>query len=169
MRASDVEQVALLALVYRELSEYGATGAPSSADDLYYDLEAIPGEVSLLRMIGSSSLPGFDWTVVRVLGCPEALPALLTDLAELDPWRAEALAHAWPEDAPAPSLSLEILRRWEAVEEAMDAYRALGITATRDEVFHRYVGARIESSAASREEVLDDYFEATASRTKGEP
>jgi hypothetical protein len=143
MSESEVQRVALLALVYRELAEWGATGAPESGDDLYTDLEAIPGEVSLLRMIGLAALPEFDWTLVKAFAAPELLAELLREVAEVDPLRAEALAHA----AELPTRNLVQLRRWARVERAMDEFRATGLTATRDEVFERYVAARMSGAS----------------------
>ena len=67
----EISHVALLALVYRELAEWGAPGAPESGDDIYDDLTATPRNVSLLRMVGSAALPEFDWTLIKALGTPE--------------------------------------------------------------------------------------------------
>jgi hypothetical protein len=152
----EVGHVALLALVYRELAEWGATGAPESGNDLYDDLEAVPGNVSLLRMIGSAALPEFDWTLVKALSAPETIPELLKEVAKVDPLRAEALAHA----AELPTRNLLQLRRWARVERAMDELRATGLTATQDEVFERYMAARL-AQGASIVEVLDDYYAST--------
>jgi hypothetical protein len=85
------------------------------------------------------------------------LPPLFADLAELDPRRAEALVHAWPEDAPAAPVSLEILRRWEEVEEAMDSFRELGITATRDDVMAIASRAYRGATGGSLNETIGHY------------
>lgn len=155
-KASRVEQVALLALVYRELyaARYGARGGPEA---LTNDLESCPGETSLLLEIGSAALPEFDWTIVQALDRPETLPTLFRELAEFDSRRAEALAHAWPDDAPPAPLSLELLSRWEAVEEAMDGFRDLGLTASRDHVMALAYRAHRQSTGATLAETIDHY------------
>jgi hypothetical protein len=104
-------------------------------------------------MIGSAALPEFDWTLVKALATPELLPKLLPEVAEIDPHRAEALAHA----AELPSHGL---RRWTEVERAMDELRATGLTATQDDVFCWYVNARM-SSGERLNAILDDYYETT--------
>jgi hypothetical protein len=162
LTTASIDQVALLALTYRELARFGATGAPSSPSDIFDDLDAIPGEVSLLRLIGSAALPEFDWLIVGALSEPETVPALLADLVEFDPRRAEALLHAaWPSDADSSRVvPVAFLTRWDAVEEAMTELRSIGLTASRGDVFETYVGA-LERSGRSRAGVLDDYFEST--------
>src|SRR5918994_4017397 len=102
--AANVESVALLALTYSELARPSATGVRTGPRDIVDDLDAIPNQVSLLQMVGSSTLGGVDWKIVEALGHGQALAALYADLADLDPLRAEALLHAWPEDVPTASV-----------------------------------------------------------------
>lgn len=96
-----------------------------------------------------------DWTLVNA-GTPELVPELVKEVAKVDPLRAEALAHA----AELPTRNLLQLRRWARVERAMDDLRATGLTATQDEVFERYLAARL-ATGSSIVEVLDDYYAST--------
>jgi len=152
------ERVALLALVYGELhnARYGERG---EEDALYDDLEACPGGMSLLLAIGSAALPEFDWEIVRALDAPETLPALLEDLVEFDPRRAEALLHAYgASDGDASRVvPLAYLERWEEVEQAMNRFRDLGITATRDDVALVANRAYMSATGATLDETIDHY------------
>src|SRR4051812_6813660 len=75
------EAVAFLAIAYRELSQ--------PADCV--------GDLSLIARAAAGVLMGdTDNAIFEALEPPEVLPALLPDLASLEPVRVEALLHAFP-------------------------------------------------------------------------
>jgi hypothetical protein len=93
--------------MYRELYNARYTGPDSLLDDFENCLE-----MGLLGMMGSQSLSELDWFVIEAMEDPETLPALASDLAALDPIRAEALRHAWPPGEQMPAVrSLAELKR----------------------------------------------------------
>ncbi len=148
------ERVAALALAYEELAKGSATGPREGFDNLLDDFEHCPGEVSLLAMIGSGALSDLDWEIVRAMEYPEGLPALAANLAPFDPHRAEALFHAEASEPPR-ACCLDALERWEAVEQAMQRLRDLGVTTTRDDL--ELVGSRAYMSASGA--TLDEYLD----------
>jgi hypothetical protein len=152
--ATDVQTVGLLALVYRELYKARYEG-PSN---LIEDFETCPGETSLLLAIGSAALPEFDWTIVGALDHPETLPALVEELYEFDPRRAEALLHAWPSEAILSRVvPFEFLSRWEAVEETMAELCDLGIATPRDDVIDLAASAYCAATGATYDKAIDRY------------
>jgi hypothetical protein len=156
---SEVERVALLALVYREFAKGCSVGARTEPSDLYDDLQATPGSLSLLTIVGSTNLPSLDWAIVRALDQPEQLPELAAALVDYDPLRYEALLHAWPKDAPEPAAGLLYLERWDEIEEAIAALEATGLTATRDDVEDAALDAYVSATGASLDESLDAFDE----------
>ncbi len=80
---------------------------------------------------------------------------LIVELAWFSPLRYEALLHAWPfaPDPPPDGLPWEPYRgrRWEEVEAAMEAFRALGITHTRSSVNAIFEEAHAAAFAAQNE------------------
>jgi hypothetical protein len=125
-----VEDVALLALLYRAHYRARHTGP----DSLLEDFESCPGEVSLATMTGSHTLREVDWFALRVMHDPKELNRIA---AELDQQRAEALLHVWPVDAPPPDGVWTLpygADRWDAVEAAMRRMQSAGFAASRDDV-----------------------------------
>jgi len=131
-----VEAVALRSLAYTELGRGCSTGPREEFADLVEDFENQHEGISLLTMIASEAFGESDWRIVRQFERPKTLPGLVKYLAPFDPVRAEALLHAWPEDAPERPTpgTLDGLDRWQEVEEAMDRFRDLGITTSREDV-----------------------------------
>lgn len=155
---SDVDRVALLALIYREHHN-----AHHSGPEGLLDFESCPGEVNLATMLGSESLTGFDWLLIRAMqtGCD-----LNPLAAELDSTRAEALLHAWPPEACAPPDGAWTLPygadRWQAVEAKMQRLRDEGLTASRDDVelvaVAVYEAVTDKNHAAYLDEYADSIF-----------
>jgi len=117
------EKVALLALIYRDLS--------SPCTSL--------GEQSLLTKVAADQLSELDAYIVDVMGRFDELAQLAVLLSEFDLLRYEALLHAWPpgpNDDPPPdegfNLVLLTSDRWEEVEDAMWEIYKTGITHSRD-------------------------------------
>ena len=155
-----VEAVALRALAYRELGKGCSTGPREEFDDLIEDFETGHEGISLLTMIASEAFGESDWRIVRQFERPKTLrtlPDLLKYLSGFDFLRAEALLHAWPEDAPEPPTpgTLDGLDRWQEVEQAMDRFRDLGITTLREDV--DLVARRSYMSATGT--TLSDYLD----------
>jgi hypothetical protein len=73
------------------------------------------------------------WAILHAAEDSTELPALLVEVAEWDPLRAEALAHAFA-DEHLPSVALRYLPRWEGVEERMAFLRGEGVDTPRDDV-----------------------------------
>lgn len=145
-----VEDVALLALLYRE--HYRARH--TCPDDLFVDFECCRGEVSLATLVGSHVLQPLDWFVIRSMHRPESLSDLA---ARLDPLRAEALLHVWPAEAPPPEGEWTLpfgADRWNAVVQAMEGFRAEGLTASRDDV--ELVASSVYGAVTGR--TYDDYL-----------
>jgi hypothetical protein len=158
-----IERVALLALVYRELSAGCSIGARSGPDDIFTDIESGDEALNLVRMIGSSHASAMDWTIIELLGAAgdeDELQQFASDLRELDPARFEALTHAWPKNVPMPATQLDQIERWQAVEDAMERFRSLGLTTPFNDVFGRAVDAATELSGRPRERVLADFLDA---------
>jgi hypothetical protein len=92
-----VEDVAVLALVYRTMWGNCYEGPRALLDDM----EGNPDAVSLLGMIGSQKLTRLDWGIVKFMirednhGSPVEIAQFLSGW---DSRRCEALLHAWPED-----------------------------------------------------------------------
>lgn len=148
-----VEQVALLALVLREVSNARHTGP----EGLLEDFEACRGEVNLATLISAELLTETDWFVVQAMDTGANLNPLAEDL---DAVRAEALLHAWPSEAPPPEGEWTLpygADRWAAVEEAMQQFRGEGLTASRDRVEQIAVAAYRAATGVSYEEYLDEY------------
>jgi hypothetical protein len=132
---AQVETVAVLALAYAGLAKGSTTGARVGFDNLIDDLDNDPGSVSLLTMIASDSLTDVDWEIVSLaFEDPAALRTLILNFAESDPLRAEALAHAWPDELTPSPVAMRYLARWEQVEEFMEFLREEGVETTRDDV-----------------------------------
>ena len=133
--------MALLALALHEAAtNWSAVGPRIDGSEIIDDLETERRDISLLTMFASSALSEIDWLIVRALDeHPEELAAIF---AEVEPYRREAILHAlaageqgdWGRVSIPADLALAVGERWEEVEEAMERWRALGITATRDEV-----------------------------------
>lgn len=148
-----VEEVALRALLYREHHRARHT----CAEDLFTDFECCRGEVSMATLVGSHVLGSIDWLVIRSMYARSDLGAVA---ATLDAPRAEALLHAWPDDAPPPEGQWTLpfgADRWSAVEEAMQRLRAQGLTASRDDV--ELVAAAVYEAATGKthDEYLTEY------------
>jgi hypothetical protein len=155
-----VEKVALLALVYRELSQYCSVGPRTGPLDILEDIESGDEELNLIRMIGSTHASALDWAIVRLLTDPdeEELREFASGLRDYDPLRFEALLHAWPDDVRMPGSRLEQIERWEEVEEAMERFAALGLTLPFHDAFNNYIDAAAQLSGRGRDEVLDEHF-----------
>jgi hypothetical protein len=164
----DVEKVALLALVYRELSQYCSVGPRTGPLDILEDIESGDEELNLIRMIGSTHASELDWAVIRLLTDPDE--AELLDFAkclkEYDQLRFEALVHAWPEDVRMPSSRLDQIERWQEVKEAMERFAALGLTLPFNEAFDNYIDATAQLSGRGRDEVLDEHFAQIEDRSR---
>lgn len=144
------ETVALLALAYVDLY----ADADADADD---------ADTSLLRAFARNSLSEMDHLVARSLDNPEALNAILP---ELDQVRREAILHAladgeqgkWKRVSVPADLALAAGERWEEVDEAVERWRALGITATPDEVFITYLSAVEAATGMDRGEAISHFY-----------
>ena len=99
---------------------------------------ALGGEISLLAMVATSTFSDFDWQVVRGLNARELrLPEIVN---EVEAFRVEAIVHVLAQRGqfdriylPA-NLALHVAERWTEVEDAIERWRALGVTATREDV-----------------------------------
>jgi hypothetical protein len=161
--SASVERVALLALVYRELSEHCSVGPRTGHDDIFTDIETGDEALNLVRMIGSAQATEMDWAIIELLGDDGdeyELQAFAPDLLMLDSIRFEALMHAWPSSVPMPATHLDQIERWQIVEDAIERYRSLGLTTPFDDVFSRAVDAVTELSDRPRERVLAEFIDA---------
>ena len=112
MREPKPRAVALLALAYRELaSEYNG------------------GELSLGAKMVHDLLPLEEDALFEAFEDSELLAAVLPDLAEVAPVRAEAVLHAFPPGNPAlvGEWARPFVVRWDEVEGEMTALVALGV------------------------------------------
>jgi hypothetical protein len=125
------ETVALVALVYRELAEPCATGPRTGPDSIYAEFADGGDQVSLVALYGTSALTDLDWFLLRALDAGP-VETLAEDLADVDLLRSEALLHASPETVS--PRSFDELVRWREVEEKMQEFREMGLTATREDV-----------------------------------
>jgi hypothetical protein len=123
MALVSAEKVALLALVYRDLSS-PCTGL---------------GGQSLLTKMAADRLSELDAYIVDTMGRFDELAQLAVLLSEFDLLRYEALLHAWPpgpNDDPPPDegfdRALFTPERREEVEDAMEEIYKTGITHSRD-------------------------------------
>jgi hypothetical protein len=105
--------VALLALAYRELAQPYEGGSLS--------------DMSLLVKMGADALDSeYELQLAQVMEHADRRLPLIADLSEVDPVRAEALLHAF---APTDGWSVADWTRWNAVEEAMEWFESMGLTA----------------------------------------
>ncbi len=167
-----VEGVALLAVCYTAMFNYSSVGPRVDGSEIYEDLEVEHPTLSLVTMFASAAFDEFDWAIVRARGEDERRErrGLETELSrvlvEVDPYRVEAVLHAlaaggsW-EGLPVPAdLALPVMERWELVEAAMDRWRALGISATREDVEQLFIDASAEVSGRPRDEIYDEFLDA---------
>lgn len=126
---SEVRDVALLALIYREQYLARRTGL----DSVGRDLETCPGEVSWLTMIGVDRLTPYDWALLRELNEPSDFLALAR---RTDPLRAEALLHAVPPNGCCSKRpwAQSFRARWGHVQARMRQFEHEGYSATRDDL-----------------------------------
>jgi hypothetical protein len=162
----EVERVAITALTYRELHRsWSLFGPRTSGDDIVADLEAGRQDVSLLTLLASRAMSDLDWVIVRALDRPDVLASLLKDVAESEPWRAEAVLHAlaagggWEATSFPASLVLAAVERWAEVEEALERWRDLGLTATTDDVFTTYLDAMEVATGRSRVSIECEFID----------
>jgi hypothetical protein len=120
-----VENVAVLALVYRTAWRNCYSGAGSLDDDM----EGNPDGISLLGMIGSQGLTPADWELVALMGDRSFPAELAAGLAEWSSQRCEALLHAWPQDPRDelgnPKWARPYMERWELVAATMTGLEPL--------------------------------------------
>jgi hypothetical protein len=146
MERASAECIAFLALAYREL------GAPWER----------PNDLSLVSKAAARALDNptdneFDYLMIEFLDRPDshaALSALLADLAEVTPTRAEALMHAFPPPEAAweePWAAAFHSRRHE-VEEAIQWLVVLGLALPRHSVAGLAEFASAHVAAAGRTE-----------------
>jgi hypothetical protein len=109
-------------------------------------------------MMGSQSVEELDWFVIEAMEDPETLPALASDLAALDPIRAEPLLDAWPPGEQMPAVrSLVEFKRWEEVETAMREFSELGVTMSRSDVDALAYRSYAQATGQRLEDVLDEW------------
>ena len=159
----EVERVAIVALVYHELRRnWSCVGPRVDGSEIVYDFDNGREDMSLLTMWGSSAMSDLDWVIIRALERPDVLSSLLV---EVEPWRAEAILHAlaagggWEGVAIPAHLSLAAGERWMDVEETMERWRDLGITATRNDVDDTYLSAMEVGTGRSREDIEYDFID----------
>jgi hypothetical protein len=131
MSEAPAETVALVALVYEELREPCATGPRTGPGSIIDEFEDGGDRVSLLALVGTSALRELDWFLLRALDAGP-VDALADDLADVDLVRSEAVLHASPETIS--PRSFDELARWREVEEKMEEFREMGLTASREDV-----------------------------------
>jgi hypothetical protein len=126
---TELREVALLALLYRENYIARRTGL----DSIGQDQEVCPGELSWLTMIGADALTEYDWAIINDLDQPSDFSRLARIV---DPLRAEALLHAVPPNGRCSRKPwAEPYRaRWGQVRSRMRLFEQEGYTATRDDL-----------------------------------
>jgi hypothetical protein len=127
MNFAPVENVAVLALLYRTLYRNCYEGPEA----LHDDMRGNPDGISLLGMIGSQGLGEVDWELVNSMSRHEdELPVKVVQFLRFwSPLRCEALLHAWADD-PGAELAREewaqpFIERWELVSAAMNGLEPL--------------------------------------------
>lgn len=118
-----VENVATLALVYRELAQpFGDSTR----------------EMSLLGKMGADALAGseHEWLLAEAMEQPDKLLPLVAELSPVDPLRAEALLHAFPpgDGLAEAGWAWPYRRRWDEIEAAMRWLEGEGLTTPREAV-----------------------------------
>lgn len=117
----EVEQVALLALAYRELLA-PATGGP---DDLSL----------IAKMVADTLDDELELLFSEAAEHPTQLRAVLRDLAPVVPIRVEAMIHALLlVDLLDKAWARPFRARWRAVSRTMRVFEEMGLNATRPEV-----------------------------------
>jgi hypothetical protein len=126
---TELREVALLALLYRE--QY--LNLRTSLDSIAEDQDVCPGELSWLSMIGADTLTEYDWAILRDLDQPSDF---LRIARIADPLRAEALLHAVPPNGRCSRKPwAEPYRiRWGQVCSRMRLFEEEGYTVTRDDL-----------------------------------
>ena len=169
--SEEAATVALLALSFREAAE-GSTVGPvrTSADHLIEDLQHDPSRVSLLTYFVSANFEETDWEIVRAFNDGRTNEAREL-LAQVDPSRVEAILHAFAagreiEELPIPrNFFLDgfatAAGRWEEVERAIEGWRSVGITATREDVHAAYIEAMRNATGLPTDAIIDSYLDAT--------
>jgi hypothetical protein len=154
MKYALVEEVAVPALVYRELYNVRHT----HPDNLFEDFDVCPGELSLPAMMGSQALTDSTGCSCAPWTCRSLFRNGRIDLADLDPMRAEALVHVGYLE---PLWSAWALRftgeRWFEVEEEMQRLRDQGLVTSRTDVESIAMSAYAEASGLPLEAVLDEH------------
>jgi hypothetical protein len=168
--SEEAATVALLALSFQEAAQGSLVGPRTSGDDLLEDLQYDPSRVSLLTYFASAKFGEADWAIVRAFN-EGRMDDARELLAEADPSRVEAIFHAFAagrefEELPVPSSFysdgfVEMAKRWEEVELAMEQWRKLGITATREDVHAAYIGAMRNATGLPTDAIIDSYLDAT--------
>jgi hypothetical protein len=173
------ESVAFLALAYRQLSTQDSSVGPRlTGDEWLDDVEAEDEKRSFLTMAAGEALAPVDWQVIRWLQSPEAVAwgedvGLGPDdfeLPDLDALRAEALLHALAAGTRPGQLDelgelpavfvLRVAERWGEVEDEIDRWRGLGITATREDAHDIYIHGLVKATGRSFEEIIDEQLDA---------
>jgi hypothetical protein len=142
------ETAAILALAYDNAEQYWINPNEPQTDFLRA-LRSNADDISMLRFFTSKALTEIDWHLVQALQeNPERLSGLI---AELDIVRQVAVVHAmfaiaaerdvelgrepYLKRVKLPAdLSLRVAETWEEVEEAMERWRALGISLKHEDV-----------------------------------
>ena len=129
MATSEVRDVALLALIYREAYR----NRWEDLDSIATDQDVCPGELSWLSMIAADRLTTSDWAIVRDLDEPSDFLRLARIV---DPLRAEALMHAVPPNGRCSRKrwAEPIRERWGRVRSRMRQFEQEGITTIRDDL-----------------------------------
>jgi hypothetical protein len=164
--SESVESVALRAVCYVEVFNFSSVGPRVDGREIFDDLASEHPTVCLATMFASFAFDAWDWRLVEARGEDELqgdAGRLARLLCETEDWRTEAALHAlaagggpgWPRSVPA-GLALRIAERWEAVEEAANRWRALGIATTREDVELTFLDAAAAASGRSRSDVHGD-------------
>lgn len=148
----EVERVALLALAYKQSHRENYLGR-EAANDEYAEVSDVEG-MSLIAMISHAHFMPLDGALLSLMSDPEpshAVVAARVLVAQRDPWRAEALLHAWPSDTFQEVALVEgplnaFLARWKAVESAMELFSPLSFDANDLEKLEEW----LENAAESR-------------------
>jgi hypothetical protein len=168
--SEEAATVALLALSFQEAAQGSLVGPRTSGDDLLEDLQHNPSQVSLLSYFVASALTESDWEIVRAFN-DDRMSEARELLAQVDPSRVEAILHAFAagreiEELPIPRNFFfdgfaTAAERWEEVERAIEGWRSVGITATREDVHAAYIEAMRSATGLPTNAIIDSYLDAT--------
>lgn len=132
MATSEVRDVALLALIYREAYR----NRWEDLDSIATDQDVCPGELSWLSMIAADRLTEKDWQIIASLDEARDFTRQAQRVRRSDMLRAEALLHAGPPSGwyPTGSWAEAIRARWGRVRSRMRQFEQEGITTIRDDL-----------------------------------